>query len=333
MAVRSKTAVTFAIALGSLAWLNAQPGLIKIGTIAPPNSIYEKTLREMGDGWKVRTKGRITSTVFAGTETTEDGMLFNMRPNVRKLHAAQLSAITLANLDDAFNVFGLPMFYESYAEADRVLEKLGPHLEARLEAKGYKALNWGYVGWIHVFSTKPVQTVADLKKLKLYTSTGDDRLARWYKNNGFTAIQLDSTAIVTSLKTSMIEAVPSPPIFAQLLTWYKSAPYMMDMGFAPLMGATVMSLDRWNMLPPDDQKVVIEEARKAGDRLRRDVPRLDQEAIDAMRARGLNVTKADRAEWRRLAEQLGEAMRKDGVVPGDIYDIAKRERDAARAGK
>jgi hypothetical protein len=52
-----------------------------------------------------------------------------------------------------------------------------------------------------------------------------------------------------------------------------------------------------------------------------------------MRGRGLTVTKGDAAEWRRLAEQLGEAMRRDGVVPGDIYDLAKRERDAARAGK
>jgi TRAP-type C4-dicarboxylate transport system substrate-binding protein len=108
---------------------------------------------------------------------------------------------------------------------------------------------------------------------------------------------------------------------------------MMDLGFAPLMGATVMSLDRWTTISPEDQRVVLEEAQKAGARLRADVPRLDREAIEAMRGRGLTVTKGDAAEWRRLAEQLGEAMRRDGVVPGDIYDLAKRERDAARAGK
>ena len=332
MGTRGKAAGALAGCVMAVTVVTAQ-GPIKIGTIAPPNSIYVKTLHEMGEGWKLRTSGRITYTVLPGGDNTEEGMLRNMRPSYRKLHAAQLSAITLANLDDAFNVFGLPMFFESYAEADRVLEKLGPHLERRLEAKGYKALNWAYVGWIHVFSSTPVQTVGDLKKLKLYTSTGDDRLANWYRNNGFTALQIDSTAIVTSLKTSMVDAVPAPPLFAQLLTWYKSAPYMMDLGFAPLMGATVMSLDRWTTISPEDQRVVLEEAQKAGARLRADVPRLDREAIEAMRGRGLTVTKGDAAEWRRLAEQLGEAMRRDGVVPGDIYDLAKRERDAARAGK
>ena len=138
----------------------------------------------------------MTYTILAGGDESEEGLLRNMRPNFRKLDAAQLSAITLANLDDAFNVFGLPMFFESYAETDRVLEKLSPGLEQRLEAKGYKALNWAYVGWIHIFSKTPVTTVDDLKRLKLYTSTGDDRLARRYKKNGFTAVQIDSTAII-----------------------------------------------------------------------------------------------------------------------------------------
>jgi TRAP-type C4-dicarboxylate transport system substrate-binding protein len=94
-----------------------------------------------------------------------------------------------------------------------------------------------------------------------------------------------------------------------------------------------MSTERWNALSAEDQAIVVDEARKAGARLRSDVPRLDREAIEAMRGRTLTVTKGDVAEWRRLAEQLGDAMRRDGVVPGDIYDLAKRERDAVRAGK
>ena len=138
---RIRTAVAIAAGLLAAHPLSAQ-GPIKIGTIAPQNSIYVKTLHQMGEGWKSRTNGRVTYTILAGGDESEEGLLRNMRPNFRKLHAAQLSAITLANLDDAFNVFGLPMFFESYAEADRVLEKLSPVLEQRLEAKGYKALNW-----------------------------------------------------------------------------------------------------------------------------------------------------------------------------------------------
>lgn len=331
MTIRTKTAAVLAALAAALVVVDAKESLIKIGTIAPDRSIYVTTLREMGEAWERRTNGRVTTSVYPGGDNTEEGLLREIR--FKNLQVAQLSAITLGNLDDAFNVFGLPMFYESYAEADRVLEKLGPELETRLERKGYKALNWGYVGWVHIFSRKPVTTVDDLKRLKLYTSAGDDRLAKWYRANGFTAVPLDSTEIVGSLQTRMIEAVPSPPMFALLLTWYRAAPHMMDVGFAPLMGSTVMSLETFNRLTADDQKIVLEEAKKAGQRLRSEIPRQDREAIETMQRKGLRVTKVDLGQWRPLAERLGESMRRDGVVPGEIYDIAKRERDAARAGK
>jgi TRAP-type transport system periplasmic protein len=330
---RSLAAAVLAACVAAVTALDAQRStLVKIGTIAPDNSPYVNALREMGDAWKQRTGGRVTARIYPGGDATEESMLADMRPALRRLQGAQLSAITLGNVDSAFNVFGLPMFFESYEEADRVLEALRPELERRLEAKGYKALNFAYVGWVHVFSKKPVATVEDLKRLPLYTSTGDERLANWYSANGFRAVALDPTTMVTSLKTNMIQAIPAPPLFAQLLEYYRSAPHMMDLGFAPLMGATVMSLDTWERIPAADQAIVVEEARKSGARLRREIPDREREAIDAMKVKGLTVTEADRPAWRRMAGQLGEAMRKDGVVPGEIYDIARRERDALRGG-
>jgi TRAP-type transport system periplasmic protein len=331
---RSRAAAVLAAWVAAVTVVDAQRSTaVKVGTIAPDGSPYVNALREMGDAWRKRTGGRVTANIFPGGDATEESMLTDMRPAIRRLQGAQLSAITLGNVDSAFNVFGLPMFLESYEEADRVLEALRPELERRLEAKGYKALNFAYVGWVHVFSKTPIATVEDLKKLPLYTSTGDERLARWYSVNGFRAVALDPTMMVTSLKTNMIQAVPAPPLFAQLLDYYRSAPHMMDLGFAPLLGSTVMSLDTWKRIPAEDQAIVLEEARKSGARLRREIPDREREAIDAMKKKGLTVTEADRPGWRRMAEQLGEAMRKDGLVPGEIYDIATRERNAVRAAQ
>jgi hypothetical protein len=94
------------------------------------------------------------------------------------------------------------------------------------------------------------------------------------------------------------------PLSAQLFTWYEHAPYMLDVGIAPLMGATVISLPAWKQIAAADQPIVLEEAAKAGARLRRDVPRLDEEAIVQMKVRGLTVTVGDRAAWRAAAGQF-----------------------------
>lgn len=332
MGIRTRIGAALAASVVAGAMLDAQ-GTLRIATIAPDNSAYVKTLREMADAWNKRTSGRVRSSVLAGTAGSEATMLNNMRGSARSLHVAQLSAISLGQLDNAFNVFSLPMFFQSYGEADRALAKLAPMLEQRLEQKGLKALNFAYAGWVHVFSKQPVRSVADLKKQTLFTATGDDVMAKWYRDNGFQPKQLDPTQMLESLGTGGIQATPAPPVFAQILNWYVSAPYMMDIGFAPLLGATVMSLESWKRISPEDQAIVLDEARKAGDRLRTTIPKIEKEAIEEMKKKKLTVTTADAAEWRKLADQLAQAMLAAKLVPQDAYDIARRERDAARTGK
>lgn len=330
--MNARTCIVAAMAVVATAMLRADD-LIKIGTIAPDRSEYVKALHQMGDAWKTRTNGRVTYVVFAGSKGGEETILRNLRGSARTLHVAQLSAISLGLLDSSFNVFGLPMFFESYAEADRVLEELTPLLEQRLEAKKLKVLNFAYAGWVHVFSKAPVVSVADLQNQLLYTSVGDPVTIKWYRDNGFRPKQLDATQMLEQLKTGGIQAAPAPPIFANILNWYGSAPHMMDIGFAPLLGATVMSLDAWNRISPEDQKIVAEEARKAGEHLRRIIPEHEKQAIAEMKKKKLTVTTANAAEWRRMADQLAKALLEAKLVPQEVYDIARRERDAVRAGR
>ena len=304
---------------------------LKVGTIAPENSVWARGLHEMGDAWNRRTNGRVSLRLFAGRGESEEHLLRSLRIS-KTLQAAQLSAITLGNMDDAFKVFELPMFFESYEEVDRVLEKLGPLLEKRLEERELKLLHWGYAGWVHVFSRKPVRGVNDLKSLRLFTSTGDDRLAKWYRENGFNPVPLDASHILTSLTTGMIDAIPVTPLSALLFRWSDQAPYMLNIGIAPLLGATVVSTDAWNRIPHADQQVMQEEAAKAAGRLRTDVPKLDSEAVDRMKAAKLTVTVGNVSEWRTAADQFGASMR-NRLVPADVYDLALRERDAVRAGR
>ena len=141
----------------------------------------------MGAEWEAKTSGRVKLTVYAGgTQGSEEATIRMMRPGVDQLQANLLMLPGLSSIDDAFNVFGMPFFFESDAEGQHVLEKLTPVLEKRLEAKGFKLLAWGSAGWVQLFSKKPIQTLADVKSAKLFTSQGDDKMVQWYKDNGFT---------------------------------------------------------------------------------------------------------------------------------------------------
>ena len=62
-----------AACIGGAVVLEGQ-GPLKIATIAPDNSIYVKALREMAEGWKRRTNGRVTTHIYAGGDMYVTGI-------------------------------------------------------------------------------------------------------------------------------------------------------------------------------------------------------------------------------------------------------------------
>lgn len=257
-----------------------------------------------------------------------------MRPGVDQLQSNLLMMSGLSTIDEGFNVFGVPFFFQSDAEGQHVLERLTPMLEKRLEAKGYKLLSWGSAGWVQLFSKKPMTTIADIKAAKLFTSQGDDRMVQWYKANGFHPVALTAGDIPAQLKltTGMIDAAPSPPYPALLLQIFRDAKYMLDVRFAPLYGAVILTNDAWNKIDANDRPIVLAAAKSAESRLLGDAPKLDADSIATMKTRGLTVTTLDpktAASFRAEADAFVKSMRGQ-MVPADIYDAAVRERDAFR---
>ena len=53
-----------------------------------------------------------------------------------QMQSSLLTLPGLAEIDDAFNVFGLPFFFQTDEEAMHVRDKMTPLFEKRLEAKG-----------------------------------------------------------------------------------------------------------------------------------------------------------------------------------------------------
>ena len=296
--------------------------------MVPENSIWDRNLKQMGAEWNQATGGRVLLTVFGGgSQGDEPTVLRKMRLDA--LQAASLTGVGLGTIDASFNVFDVPFFFESYDELNEVTEKLTPEIRKRLEAKGFVLLNWGHGGWTQLFTKKPVTTVAELKKTKLYTSAGNDRMVQWFKANGFEPRAMAMTDIMTGLTTGMVEAVPTTPLAALLFQWYRQTPNMLDIGLAPVVGATVVTRKAWNAVPEADRPKLLAAAAAVQKRLQDDVPKQDAAAVAEMTKRGLVVTPASAPEWRREIDALAKTMRGE-MVPPDVFDQAVKARDAYR---
>ena len=320
-------AIATSVSIGAQAPIN-----IRLATLAPDNSPWTSALRSMGTAWETLTDRRVRLTVYAGTIPSESSAIARMA--VDGLQAATLMVAGLAEIDEAFNIFGVPFFFESDAELAHVQQKLTPLIQERLRARRYHLINWGNAGWIQLFSKKPIRTLDDAKQAKLYTTEGNPKMVQWYTANGFHAVPLAAGEIPKqlTLPSGAINAAPMPPVYAVALQIFKDAPHMLDVRLAPLVGATVMTDAAWNRISPDDRAKMLTAASVMEQQINTQAPGLDAKSVAAMKTAGLQIMTLDAkavAEFRAAAENLG-ATQRGAMIPSDVYDLAVREREAFR---
>jgi TRAP-type C4-dicarboxylate transport system substrate-binding protein len=131
----------------------------------------------------------------------------------------------------------------------------------------------------------------------------------------------------------MINVVPSTPYFALASQIYNTAPHMLEINWAPIVGALVITRKAWDDLSPDAQKVVRSASERAGLEMRTQARKEVDEAVTAMKQRGLVVNKpspAQMKEWNELADKLYPRIR-GSMVPAETFDEVFAHLKAYRA--
>lgn len=323
------TVVALAVAIVPL---TAAAPPLKLATVVPTNSPWHKALLDMAASMKTDTADRVSLTIFPdGKLGGEDLIVKQMRINQTQMSLMLLAG--LSDIDDSFNALGMPFFFNSIEEARAVVAKVSPMIEQRIAAKKFHLLSWTNGGWVQIFSKNPLKTLADVKKAKLFTSSGDQKMVTWYKANGFNPVALAATDIGPQMKFGMIDAAPMPAYPSMLLLLYKDAPNMLDVHIAPLLGALVITTDAWNKISPDDQAKLTAAAKAFEERTSKEVPALEASSIVEMKKRGLTVNTLDpkaAEEFHSQADKLVASMKGD-MVPADLFDAVKTARDQYRA--
>jgi TRAP-type C4-dicarboxylate transport system substrate-binding protein len=129
---------------------------MRLITVAPTASPWVDELNRMGQAWMQKTSNRVRWSSY-GNQASETSVIQRLGTGGADL--AALSVVGLAQIDEAFNVLGVPFFFQSDAELVHVLQKLTPVLKQRLEAKKMHLVLWGHGGWVQVFSKQPVRLV------------------------------------------------------------------------------------------------------------------------------------------------------------------------------
>ena len=323
---RVLAATTFLLLALAPATAPAQASVrIRLGTLAPQGSSYHRILQEMGEKWKAATNGQVQLTVYAGTMGSELELVRRMRAG--QLQAAAVSTQGITSIDPgAAALQSMPMVFGTFDELDYVKSKLGPALDRRLDAKGFKSLFWADAGWVRFFSRTKFVHPDELKHLKTFVTAGETQQFELMKSAGHSPVALEWADALTALQTKMIDVVPTIPYFALAMQVYGPANYMLDLNYAPVVGAVIINKKTWDAMSPETQAALTAVAIESGKKFQSQGRQEADEAVVAMQKRGLTVVPvppAVLAEWRAASEKLHPKIR-GGMVPADMFDEVLR---------
>jgi len=302
--------------------LAGAPIKVRLGTLAPKGSSYNKHIQTMGEAWRQAPGGGVLLTIYPdGTMGSEADMVRRMR--LGQLHAAMVTTSGLSEIEPGTaGLQSMPKVFRTLEEVDFIEEKMEPMLEKRLEAKGFMVLFWSDAGFVRFFSKQPVIAPDDLRKTKLFVAANRPAEMEIYRSVGCNPVPLEVADTLPSLQTGLIDCVCMPPSIALAMQLDALCPHMLDMNWVPLVGAAIITKKTWDTIPPETQEVLRKSAREAGKLIKADGRRENIESIEAMRKRGVQVhtlTPALDAEWDQTVAKAYPKVR--GIaVPPDIYD-------------
>ncbi len=327
-------AVALATLIGPTA-AHAAEKQLRIGTLAPKNSLYHRQLQEIGEVWRSAQGGAAKYVIYTdGSQGGEAEMARRMR--IGQLQGALISVVGLREIEPSIGALqNLPLLFKDWDEVDYVREKMRMPMEKKFLDKGFVVLAWGDSGWVRFFSKEPAFRPGDYKKMKFFAWGSEPEQQDIMKSLGYTPVPLETSDILPSIQTGMINVVPSTPYFALASQIYNSAPNMLEINWAPIVGALVVTKKAWDEMPANVQSAVRAAGDKAGLEIRTKARQEVEDAVAAMKKRGLVVnrpTPEQMREWNELSEKLYPRIR-GTMVPQDTFDEVFAHLSAYRASR
>ncbi len=226
---------------------------IKFATLAPEGSTWMNVMKDYAKAVKDATNGEVSFKIYAGgVSGDEKDVLRKMR--IGQLHSAGFTGVGLGEILPEVRILDSPFLFKSYEEVDYVTSRLFDYFAQKFEQKGYVLLGWAEVGFVYVFTNKPVRSLNDMNGIKMWMWEGDPIAVQTFSAMNVSPIPLSITDVLTSLQTNLINGIYASPLACVALQWHTKIKYVLDLPLADSNGAVLISKKRFNKLSPENQQ-------------------------------------------------------------------------------
>ena len=309
--------------------------ILKIATLSPEGSGWMQKMRLGAKDVARRTDNRVRFKFYPG------GVMGDDKTVLRKIRIGQLQggAVVAGSLSKYFRdnqVYSLPLNFRSFEEVDYVRSKMDTTIIDGLKKGGFVTFGLAEGGFAYIMSNKPVLTIDDLRRQKMWVPDNDETTMEIVKSFGITPIPLSIADVRTGLQTGLIDTVATPPIGAIALQWHTQIKYLLDVPLVYIFA--VMAVDRkvFEKISPANQMIV----REVMERVFKDIDRENRKdnvkALQVLRKQGVQFMKPSSEElkqWYASASKILKQMVIAGRLSEGIVQILEKNINDYRSGR
>lgn len=290
MTVSRRTFVAASAGAASLAFsplLRAQTKEFRIGLITPAGHSWNRAATAFGETLKKETGGRLSATVFhSGQLGNESAMMQQLQSGA--LDMGWIQAAELGSRVSSVAAINAPYLVRSTAAVAKLVKtpaalKL---LEVLPRETGCIGLGWGITGMRAVFSTKDLNSSADLKGLKLRINP-TPVYRDFYQSLGAAPTPIPTPQVFDAMANGQVDALEADIEFSWNARFDKVSKVLLQMNavfmpFAPLVSGRV-----WASLPDKDKELIREQIAKSLDAQINEIASTEPGLIEKFKASGI----------------------------------------------
>ncbi|MFT4174184.1 MAG: TRAP transporter substrate-binding protein [Rhodocyclaceae bacterium] len=252
---------------------------------------------------KSRTQGKLQVKLFA------DGTLGNDQASISATRGGTIDIVlsgssTFSGMVPMINIIDIPFLFKGPEHAYTVLDgEVGTGLLASLAKHNLAGLAYWENGFRSITNAKrPVRGPADVKGLKIRTTSNPVHMEA-FRLLGANPIAMPLPELYTALETNAVDAQEHPINVTWSARLYEVQKYLSDTrhAYSPLIMA--MTKKKFDALPAEQRKVLVDSAREAGQYQRKLVNDNNRAILDKLRQAKVEVVeKVDMQPFRDVVE-------------------------------
>lgn len=290
---------------------------IRFATVAPEGSTWMKVMREYANAVEDATNNEIEFKIYPGQVAgDEKDVLRKIR--IGQLDSGGFTGVGLGEILPEVRIMDSPFLFRSYEEVDFVAEHFYNYFSKKFEEKGFILLGWAEVGFVYVFTNKPINALKDMNGVKMWMWEGDPIAEATFKAFNISPIPLSITDVLTSLQTNLINGVYISPYACTVVQWHTRVKYMLDLPLADSNGAILISKKKFNRLSDTEKETLKKLSREYFDQLTQLSRKDNAESLQLLKETGITFTTIDDKNDIDSFYESGKKARRDLI--GKLYD-------------